>query len=139
MKVHLALDPGKARVGVAVSDPTGTIARPLAAIPRKPHQAFLNAVRGLVEEHGAFMLVIGMPLNAEGGVGPAAQRSLALAHELRSFLKIPCETQDETLSTVEAEEIMRQNKEGPRKAGKKVDSLSAALILTRYLGRAKSP
>jgi putative Holliday junction resolvase len=133
MSVYLALDPGKIRVGVAVSDPTGALARPLTTIPRKPHRAFLETVGSLVREHGAEALVIGKPLNAEGGIGPAAQRSLALAHELKTFLNIPCETLDETMTTVEAEEIMRQNKTKEKDRGKKRDSLAAALILTRYL------
>ena len=132
MSVHLALDPGKVRVGVSVSDPTGTLARPLLTIPRKPHKAFLDAVRNLVLEHGAAVLVVGMPLDAGGKVGKDAQRSLALAHELRVLLNIPVETQDETMTTAEALEILRENGASPVEMEKRVDAASAALILSRY-------
>jgi putative Holliday junction resolvase len=137
MSVYLALDPGKVRVGVAVSDPTGTLARPLATIPRKPHKAFLEAIESLVLEHKATALVIGKPLNREGKEGPAAQRSLSLAYELKTLLNIPAETLDETLSTVEAEEIMRENKVGEKDRAYKIDSVSAAVILSRYLDSKK--
>jgi putative Holliday junction resolvase len=139
----MALDPGLARVGVAVSDPTATIARPLVTLPRRPHRKFLEAVGKLVSEHRPEKLVVGLPLRLDGRKGPEAQRAMALAFELEKHLNLPAVTADERHSTFEAADIMRENKGKNHGAPQndrenKIDSVSAALILTRFLNAGSS-
>ncbi|MDR2340556.1 MAG: Holliday junction resolvase RuvX [Deltaproteobacteria bacterium] len=136
MPRFLALDPGSVTVGVAVSDESGSIARPLAALPRRPHAAFLAALGSLMEEYRPEALVMGLPLLQDGGKGKEAQRALSLAHQLRTRLGAKVLTVDESLSSVEAQGLLsgplskRASEPGAR------DKLAAALILERFL---KSP
>jgi putative Holliday junction resolvase len=138
MTTYLALDPGEKTVGVAVSDATGTLARPLAPLNRRPHARFLRDVSDLLASEGAEALVVGLPLR-DGRAGPKAQAAMALAHELRKAANVPVATQDEAFTTVEAWEIMRANgAKGARAAGK-ADGVAAALILEGYLRRGSPP
>jgi putative Holliday junction resolvase len=133
MPRFLALDPGTVSVGIAVSDPTGTLARPLAAVPRKPHSAFIDAISSLLVEYQPAGLIIGLPLNPGGEKGKAAQAAMSLAYELKTRLNIKVSLVDERYSTVEALELL----DGPlaKKAGDRgaTDKVAAALILERYL------
>jgi putative Holliday junction resolvase len=137
MAKYMALDPGASRVGVAVSDPEGLLARPLGAIPRKPRKSFLEKISLLAKEHAPEIVVIGLPLLENGKSGPAAQRSMALAHDLRTVLGLKAELQDESYSTLEAEEILRENGASPAEIEKRADSVAAALILSRFMERKK--
>ncbi|MDR1036017.1 MAG: Holliday junction resolvase RuvX [Deltaproteobacteria bacterium] len=134
MTTFVALDPGEKTVGAAVSDPTGTVARPLPPLARRPHSRFLKAVAELLEREGADVLVVGLPL-LDGKVGPRAQAALALAHELRKAVNVPVATQDESFTTEEAWEVMRLNGVRGRRAGGRADGVAAALILERHLRR----
>ncbi|MDR2200044.1 MAG: Holliday junction resolvase RuvX [Deltaproteobacteria bacterium] len=134
----LALDPGTVTVGLAVTDPTGALARPLAAIPRRPHGAFLERLASYLEEYGVEEIILGLPLETDGKKGKAAQRALSLAFELEKRLKLPVRAVDESYTTLEAEELLR----GPLKKragdpGAK-DKIAAALILERHLGLRRS-
>jgi putative Holliday junction resolvase len=134
MSVYLALDPGTVTVGVAVSDPTATLARPLAAIPRKPHGAFLDAVSALVSDYRPEALILGLPLEADGARGKAAQAAMSLAHELRTRLKVEVALVDERYSTVEAMELLEGPLSGKAHEPGVRDKVAAAIILERFLG-----
>jgi putative Holliday junction resolvase len=130
----MALDPGAERVGVAISDPTATIATPLTVISRRPHSKFLLEIASLVAQHQPERLVVGLPLTLDGRKGPSAQRALAIASELKKVISIPITTVNESYTTLEALDILQENGITSQKVReKKVDSLSAALILERYL------
>ncbi|MDR2354447.1 MAG: Holliday junction resolvase RuvX [Deltaproteobacteria bacterium] len=133
MPLYLALDPGKLRVGVAISDASGTLACPLAVIPRKPHGTFIQAIRTLFFEHSPDFLVVGLPLQLDGTVGKEAQRALSLASELATLFNIQVFTEDESYSTSEALEILTENHKNPSKRTPRVDQVSAAVILQRFL------
>ncbi|MDR2461275.1 MAG: Holliday junction resolvase RuvX [Deltaproteobacteria bacterium] len=133
MPRYMALDPGTQVVGVALSDPGAIIVSPLVAIPRRPHQRFLQRVKELIQEHKPEKLAMGLPLAKDGSRGIAAQKALALASELRKVLDIPIETIDESFTTVEAMELMEEAKVKLKKRSKLIDSFSAAIILERYL------
>jgi putative Holliday junction resolvase len=139
MPRFLALDPGTVTVGVAVSDETGTIARPLAAIPRRPHSAFLAAVGALLREFRPEALVVGLPLLPDGRRGKAAQAALALAHEIGSKLGARVVMEDESHSTQEALELLGGPLLGRGRGAGAADKLAAALILERYLGARARP
>ena len=98
MKV-LALDYGAARTGVAVSDPTGMIARPLGVVARAATADGLAELRALVLEHDAARVVVGMPLTLRGERGAQALETEAFVEALRGAVDIPVETYDERFTT----------------------------------------
>ena len=119
----LALDYGSARCGCAISDPTGTLVRPLEAL--EPPD--LDAVARLVETEGAEEVVVGLPRTLAGEEGDQAKLSRAFAAELTELLDVPVRTYDERLTTRMAE---RSAREGARAHP---DSLAAAHLLEAYL------
>jgi putative Holliday junction resolvase len=119
----LALDYGTARCGCAISDPSGTLVRPLAAIePPDP-----SAIAELVAAEGAERVIVGLPTTLAGEEGDQARLSREFAGELSRLLEVPVETYDERLTTRMAE---RSAREGARADP---DSLAAAHLLESYL------
>ena len=133
----LALDVGERRVGVAVSDLTGTIARPLYAIRRASRAEDFAAIADLVEEYQAEAVVVGQPLSLDGHAGPQARRVARYADALAESLTVPVIPSDERFSTARADEILRETR-GERakrraRANGEIDAIAAAVILQRYL------
>jgi putative Holliday junction resolvase len=133
----LALDVGERRVGVAISDSTGTLARPLQALMRGSLEEDVAAVVALVAEHGVDLVVMGQPLSLDGTEGPQARLIARYAEELAARLPVQVILWDESLSTVAAEEILRQSR-GEKKrrrarASGELDAIAAAVILQSYL------
>lgn len=95
----LALDYGAARTGVAVSDETGTIARPLGVVARAAGEAGLAEVAALVREHEADRVIVGMPLTLRGERGEQAAATDAFVEALRANVDVPVETYDERFTT----------------------------------------
>lgn len=95
----LALDYGAARTGVAVSDATGALARPLTVIQRAASPDGLGRVRDLVHEHEAGLVVVGLPLTLRGEHGLQAKETEEFVRALRSVLDVPVETYDERFTT----------------------------------------
>jgi putative Holliday junction resolvase len=123
----LALDHGTARIGCAISDPSGTLATPLPVI--EPPQA--RAVANLVAKHEVERVVVGLPLHLSGEEGSQAAIVRAFCQELEAILEIPVEAYDERLTTRMAEASKREG------AAAAPDSLAAAHLLQAYLaGRA---
>lgn len=119
----LALDYGTARCGCAISDPTGTLVRPLAAVePPDP-----GRIAELVAEHDAERVVVGLPISLDGKEGAQARLSRAFAGELGDLIDVPVETYDERLTTRMAERSAREG------AKADPDSLAAAHLLESYL------
>lgn len=98
MKV-LALDFGRARTGVAVSDPTGTLARPAGVVERAATKDGLERLRALVEEHGAELVVVGLPLTLRGERGEQARETERFVAALRRVLTVPVEVFDERFTS----------------------------------------
>ena len=125
----LALDHGTARIGCALSDPSGTLATPLPTIePPEP-----RAVAELVAEHGVERVVVGLPLHMSGEEGSQAGLARSFCAELEALLEIPVETYDERLTTRMAEASRRAG------ASAAPDSLAAAHLLEAYLAAAPPP
>jgi putative holliday junction resolvase len=122
----LALDHGSARCGCAISDPSGTLATPLAAVERPDSKKGLAEVARLVEEQGAERVVVGLPLTLRGEHGEQADAARAFAQRLERRLKIPVELHDERLTTRLAERTGGAGDE---------DSRAAAHLLESYLAR----
>jgi len=123
----LALDHGTARIGCAISDPSGTLATPMAVI--EPPEA--RAVAELVVEHEVELVVVGLPLHLSGEEGSQAALTRTFCGELEAILDVPVETYDERLTTRMAEASRREG------ATSAPDSIAAAHLLQAYLaGRA---
>ena len=120
MKV-LALDYGSARTGVAVSDPSGMLARPLCVVERAGTEAGLARLRELVREEGAERVVVGLPLTLRGTRGEQARETERFVESLRAAVDVPIETFDERFTTTLA---------GP---GEGDDARAAAHLLSSYL------
>jgi len=125
----LALDYGAARTGVAVSDATGTIARPLGVVVRAASANGLEELRELVREHEVDRVVVGMPLTLRGERGTQAAETDAFVEALRSALDVTVETYDERFTTALAEQAGGSADE---------DARAAAQLLESYL-RSVSP
>jgi putative Holliday junction resolvase len=95
----LALDYGAARTGVAVSDATGTIAMPIEVVQKAASPGGLERIRGLVSEHDAELVVVGLPLTLRGERGAQAEETEAFVRVLEAELAVPVETYDERFTT----------------------------------------
>ena len=124
MKV-IALDYGSARTGVAVSDPTGTVARPLGVVERAGSDAGLGRIGELVTEHEAKCVIVGLPLTLGGEHGEQARETEQFVSRLRETLAVPVETFDERFTTDLAEQTC-----GTAHA---TDAVAAAHLLSSYL------
>lgn len=137
----LALDVGERRIGVAVSDPTGTLARPLTAIFRASRQQDFEAIARLVEEYEVERIVVGLPLSLDGSEGPQARQIRRYAQRLAQAITVPLVFWDERYSTVTAEEMLRvagkrsrRTRRGQRRPARgDVDATAAAVLLQAYL------
>ena len=131
----LAVDPGTKRVGVAVSDPSGTIAQALATVPAEPHDTLAYRLAGIAREREAGRIVVGLPRRMDGSEGPEAKSARALAEALRHAAKVPVELVDERLTTVAAERSMIDAGARRSKRRETVDQIAATLLLQSHLDR----
>ena len=129
----LALDPGERRIGVAVSDPTQTLARSLTVLARADEGGILERVAALVREQEVERVVVGHPLTLGGDVGPQAAQVGRFARALSQVLEVPVELWDEGYSTVQAERILRERGVRGHKRRRRIDAVAAAVILQDYL------
>lgn len=126
----LALDVGDRRIGVAASDVTKLIARPLCVIDRKREDAIARVI-ALVAEHAADEVVVGLPLHADGSVSEQARQVQAFVEALGAQLDVPIRWVDERYTTQDARQILTEVRR--RKQPDHDDAIAAAVILQRYL------
>ncbi len=134
MSRAVALDIGTRRIGVALSDSGGAVATPYEVVQRSGERARDHRhIAGLVDEAGAEVVVVGLPLSLDGTIGPAARAILDETDELRAALEVEVVTWDERLSTVEAERSLRVM--GVKKGNRRrvVDQVAATVILQSWL------
>lgn len=133
----MALDVGERWVGIAISDPTATLARPLRGLERASRADDFSAIQDLIERHDVERVVVGQPLNMDGSEGPQARRVAHYAEALAAHLSVPVVFWDERLSTEEAEQVLLQtrSKRDRRRARSdgELDAIAAAVILQEYL------
>ena len=130
----LGIDVGTARIGVAVSDPDGRVAVPIATVAAGSPED-LEAIAAIAEEHAVNEVVVGLPLRMDGGRGSAAEAAEAFGARLAERLGLPIRFEDERLSTVEADRALAATGAGGRERRKSVDRSAAAVILQSYLDR----
>lgn len=128
----LGLDIGDKRIGVALSDDLGITAQALEVIERQEEKE-MEHLRSLVERYGVSRVVVGLPKNMDGSLGPQGQKVLAYAEELERRLPVAVVLWDERLTTVEAEKHLIRGDTSRRRRRKVIDKIAAALILQSYL------
>ena len=131
---HLGLDVGDRRIGVALSDETATLASALTTLTRSGGRKDAALVADLARRHEVAAVVVGLPLNMDGTRGPQAEKVLGFVEGLRRRLgPVPVVTRDERLTTVEAEEKLREAGVGWKERKRVVDQAAAVVILQEYL------
>jgi len=127
----LGIDPGTARIGVAVADLETRFAHPLEVIDATS-RAF-ERIAALAEDHGAVKIVVGKPLGLSGRSGPAVEKQQAFVRRLRAATDVPVEEFDERLTTVVAEAGLRAAGAPPGDRKKKRDAVAAQVLLQGFL------
>lgn len=134
MSRALGIDIGTRRIGVALSDSAGTVATPYEVVDRSGDRGRDHRrIAALVDEAGADVVVVGMPLSLDGSVGPAAQAVLDEIDQLRGVVAAEIVTWDERLSTVQAERSLRAGLVRKGKRRRVVDQVAATVILQSWL------
>jgi putative Holliday junction resolvase len=129
----LGLDVGDRRIGVAVSDPTGLLARPLTVIIRRSNREDAENIRQLAQTNCATQIIVGLPLESDDHIGEQARRTLAFVRFLKKNGTLPVVTWDERFSTREAEQELIAA--GVRRSHRRerLDSVAAAVLLEEWL------
>ena len=137
----LALDLGAKRIGVAVSDSDGRLATPVTTLDRHRDRPRLHReIAELVMEWEAELVLLGLPIDLRGEIGPAAEAVLAERDEMAAVLPVPVEVHDERLSTRIAERALRERGDLTGKDRRTVvDMTAAAVILQDWLDRRLAP
>ena len=129
----MGLDVGSKRIGIAISDELGWTAQGVKTLDRRHKESDLTEIRDIADQYGVEKIVVGLPKNMDGSLGPQAEMALGFVQELREILDIPIITWDERLSTVEATKILIKGDLSRKKRKQKVDMIAAGLILQSYL------
>ena len=129
------MDPGSKRVGLALSDPTGTIAQALATVPAVPKETLVARLAGIAAQNHATKIVVGLPRRMDGSFGPEARAARELADELRRASHLRVELVDERLTTAAAEKSLLAAGVRRDKRRASIDRVAATLLLQSHLDR----
>lgn len=148
----LAVDYGRARMGLAIADADARLATPLGTLERVNRNEDMRRLRELIREHGVKQVVVGLPLRLDGTRGEMAEEAERFARRVQKQMGVPVELVDERLTSWEAERLLEEtqgrilHEEKPGDATKKkasskpgVDAIAAAVILKEYLERQGQP
>jgi len=131
----LGIDYGTVRIGLALSDPTRTLASPLPFLENNSPQQVTQALSALIQTHQISALIIGLPRNMDGTYGPSAQKVRDFISQIQQDIPLPITPIDERLTTAQASKQLAGIGLNQKQLRKKVDSSSACLILQQYLDR----
>ncbi|MBN9616395.1 MAG: Holliday junction resolvase [Acidobacteriales bacterium 59-55] len=129
----MALDVGKVRVGVALSDPLGYTAQPLLTLWRKSRGEDMRSLLRLIRKHEVVEIIVGNPLHMSGDVSPWAAKVQEFAEELRKRSTLPVTLWDERLSSVAAHEILNEAGHNSRNRKYVIDQVAAVVILRGWM------
>lgn len=127
----LAIDYGRKRIGLALSDELGATAQPLLTIQRTNRRDVIRRLREICAKHGVAQIIVGHPLHMTGEAGEMAAEAASFAMRLSKELGIETELVDERLTTWEARQTMTETKS--RRKGEPIDAIAAAVLLRDYL------
>jgi putative Holliday junction resolvase len=134
----LGIDFGEKRIGLAISDPEGTLAVPLTTLIRQDDKSAIQQILDVARNEGAVRLVLGEPFNVDGTRGPAADRVRRFGERLAAKAEragLSLEWVEETLTTVEATRRLREAGVDTRKDPARVDAVAAQILLQEALDR----
>jgi putative holliday junction resolvase len=129
----LAVDPGTKRVGLALSDPSETIAQPLETVAAEPAESLAERLAEIARTHDAARVIVGLPLRLDGSNGPEAGAARKLAEAIRRESGLPVELVDERLTSVAAERAMIQGGVRREQRRQGVDRVAATMLLQSHL------
>lgn len=130
----LALDYGERRIGVAISDPLGMLARPYEIIHRESNRADFDHLKAIIIQKQIGKILVGLATDAEGNVGRQAEKTLRWAEKLAAEVRIPISLWDESYSSDQASEIRaRSGQRAARGKPPRIDDVAAAVFLQEYL------
>lgn len=130
----LGVDPGTKRIGLAISDLSGTIASPLTVLQRsRSAQHDLAEIARIARDEEAEVVVVGLPINMDGSEGPAAKRARDEARRLATVVRVPVEMHDERRTTVSADRSMLEAGLNAVERRQRVDKVAAAIMLQSWL------
>ena len=135
MSRTLGIDFGTRRIGLALSDPTGTLASPLPFLENTGIPEVIAKLEELVQSHGIKIIVVGLPRNMDGTYGLSAERVRDFISKIQPQFSAKIVAQDERLTTAQACRDLSQIGLNQKELRKKVDSASASLILQQFLDR----
>ncbi len=135
----LAVDHGEKRIGLAISDPTGRLARPLTVFEHESRAADARRVNEAAVEHEVGLIVIGQSFDEEGRPNAAGRRVGRFAEALASVSAVPIVLWDESMSTQDARAVRLASGASRKQRGAPVDAEAAAMILASYLEAHRSP
>lgn len=131
----LGIDFGEKRIGLAISDPAGRVAVPLATLERRNDRSAVRQIAEIARREGVERLVLGEPVGLDGERGEAAERVERFGRKLAEVSGLPLEKIDEALTTVEAAGRLRQAGIDPRRQPERLDALAAQILLQDALDR----
>ncbi len=135
----MALDFGKARVGVAISDELGVLAHPRPALDASDRKTLLTEITRIAKEESVTRVLVGLPLEMAGGVGPAAQRAMSFAQSVANATGLEVELLDERLTTAEAQKKLGAAGRAKKQQKKHIDGAAASVLLQAWLDRRRAP
>jgi putative Holliday junction resolvase len=131
----LAIDYGRKRIGLALSDALGITAQPLQTLMHKNRRDDIRRLREICREHGVARILVGHPLHLTGEVGEMADEAGRFATRLRKELGIEVELADERLTSWEAEQTAAEARSARQRSRAPVDAIAAAILLREYLDK----
>lgn len=131
----LGLDIGDKTIGVAVSDEMGWTAQGLKTLIRKGFNEEISSIKEIIEEYGVKEILVGLPKNMNGSIGPQGKKVITFVERLKTALSLPVLLWDERLSTVRAEKVLLEADMSRKKRKGLKDKLAAQFILQGYLDR----
>lgn len=133
----LGLDLGDKTIGLAVSDPTGLFSQPVKTLPRTWTKKDIDAIKKIIEEYCIEKIVIGLPKNMNGSLGPQSEKSMEFADVLKKETGLNVDLWDERLTTVAAERALLEADMSRKRRREVIDSIAASIILQSYLDSRK--
>jgi len=135
----LAIDYGSKRIGLALSDPTGTLARPLPFVPAQADAKLAREIATLAEKEQVELMLLGLPRHMNGSLGDAAAKVQAFAAALGQASPVRIKLIDERLSTIQASRQLQEAGKDTRKQRNHIDSEAAAVLLQGHLDMQSFP
>jgi putative Holliday junction resolvase len=138
MERYLGVDLGEKRIGLAISDPTLTIAQPLKTIIFKKFKTLVSDLEAVIESYSVSKIIVGLPITMKGTYSQKTHDTVAMIEKLQDAISIPIEMLDERLTTVQAHQTIRQMGKKPSQERDKVDQLAAVHLLQNYLDQERA-